>query len=237
MTPARIRAVIYQMVSGDFPEKGFKLVGCSVLVAALLTLVACSRSGSLYGDVSVSAPPRAGNPAARLSLRLIPITAGFEQDWTATQAAFREAMAPVQRTQVEAAAALEQARLAWDRALAAPRGRHQSPGAAARERELWRQVRGAEQRLAQANGRVRDVGRTYDLRGIALIEEHTGQLVQTDETGHYLVAALPAGASYLYARLAVGDRTLVWFRRVQMQIGIQRMDLSEASSGGWPFIP
>lgn len=237
MTPARIQAIIRQRMSGDFPGKGFGLVGRSVLVAALLALVACSRSGSLYGDVSVSAPPRAGNPAARLSLRLIPITPGFERDWTAIQAAFQEAMAPVQRTKVEAAAALEQARLAWDRSLAAPRGRHQSPEAAARQRELWRQVRGAEQHLTLANGRVRDVGRTYDLRGIALMEQHTAQLVQTDETGHYLVAALPAGASYLYARLAVGDRTLVWFRRVQMQSGMQRMDLSEANSGGWPFVP
>jgi hypothetical protein len=223
--------------AGSFIEKRFRLAGRCVLVVALLTLAACSRSGSLYGDVSVPAPPGAGNPAARLSLRVLPATDGFERDWAATQTAFREALAPARRAQEEATAALEQTRLAWDRALAAPRGRHRSPGATARERELWQQVRGSEQRQVQAKSRMQEISRTYDLRGVALMEQYTAQLVQTDEAGHYVVAALPAGGAYLYARVMVGGRTLIWFRRVQDQAGAQRMDLTEANRGDWPFTP
>lgn len=218
-------------------EKGFRLTARFMRVAALLTLAACSRSGSVYGDISVSTPPGGGKPAARLSVKVISATDAFERDWSELRGVFREALTPAQRTQEEATAALDQAKLAWDRALAMPRGRHRPPGAAIRERELWRQVRGAEQRLAQAKSRVRDVDHTYDLQGAALLDQHTTQLVQADETGHYVVAAFPVGAAYLYTRVVVGGRTLVWFRRVQVQAGAMRVDLTEANSGGWPFVP
>jgi hypothetical protein len=61
--------------------------------------------------------------------------------------------------------------------------------------------------------------------------------VLTDERGHYVLAGLPTGKAYLFARFTVGSRTLVWFRPVQVRSGVQQVDLTEANSGGWPFVP
>lgn len=216
-------------------EKKLRVKGLGLLVATLLALAACARSGTLFGDVVVPVPPGAGNPAARLSMRVIPATAPFERDWAAALAAFQEGLAPAQRAEEGATAALDQARLAWDRALAAPRGRRRSPEAAARERDLWRQLRESEQRLVRAKRQVWEIAQTNDLRGIKLLDQYTAQLVQTDATGHYVLADLPVGPIYLYARVPVGGRSLVWFQRVQVRAGAQRVDLTEANRGGWPF--
>ncbi|HSB71791.1 MAG TPA: hypothetical protein VLT62_20875 [Candidatus Methylomirabilis sp.] len=211
--------------------------GRILLLTACLALAACSRSGSLYGDVVVQAPPGAGNPAARLGVRLIPATAAFERDWTAALAAFREELAPARRAAQEAASELDQARLAWDRAIGAPRGRRRDAGKAAREQELWRQVRASERRLTQARRREWEVASKHDLLGAALLERHTAQEVQTDGAGHYVFAAPPAGPAYLYARVAQGARSLVWFHGVQVRPGAQQVDLTEANSRDWPFVP
>ena len=220
---------------GRHTEKTLRVQGLSLLVATLLTLAACSRSGTLFGDVVVPVPLGAGNPAARLSVQVIPATAPFEREWAEALAAFQEALAPAQRAEEGAMTALDQAKLAWDRALAAPRGRRRSPEAAARERTLWRQVRESEQRLVHAKRQVWEIAQTNDLRGIKLLDQYAAQLVQTDGTGHYVLADLPVGPIFLYARVPVGGRSLVWFQRVQVRAGAQRLDLTEANRGGWPF--
>ena len=217
-------------------------MGCTrgrriLLVAVWLACAACSRSGSLYGDVVVQAPAGAGNPAARLSVRLILATAAFERDWAAALARFREELAPARRAAQEAASEADQARLAWDRVVGAPRGRRRDAGMAARERELWRQLQAAERRQTQARRREWEVAQRHGLLGAALLEQHTAQEVQTDGAGHYVFAALPAGPAYLYARVTQGARTLVWFHGVQVRAGAQQVDLTEASSRDWPFVP
>lgn len=230
----RFRSPLGAGVRGRVPVS---VRGRALLVAASLALAACSRPGALSGDVLVQASPGAGNPAARLGVRLIPATAAFERDWAAALAGFREELAPARRAAQEAASEVEQTRLAWDRVVAAPRGRRRDAGMAARERELWRQVRAAERRLTQARRREWEVARKHDVLGAALVERHTAQEVQTDGTGHYVFAAPPAGPAYLYARVTQGERSLVWFHAVQVQAGAQQVDLNEANSRAWPFVP
>jgi hypothetical protein len=79
------------------------------------------------------------------------------------------------------------------------------------------------------------MAQTNDLRGTKLLDQYTVQVVQTDATGHYVLADLPVGPIYLYARVPVSGRSLVWFQRVQVRAGAQRVDLTEANRAGWPF--
>ncbi len=51
------------------------------------------------------------------------------------------------------------------------------------------------------------------------------------------MGGLPAGATYLYARVTAGERTVVWLLRVQVRAGVQQVNLTEANSGHWPFGP
>lgn len=207
------------------------------LTAMLLLCAACSRSGSLSGEVVVQVPSGKENPAARLSIRAVPATTAFEQDWAAALTAFQAELESARRAEREAAAATDQAKLAWDRALAAPHSRRRDPRAAARERDLWRQVVAAQQRMSAARRREAEVVHRHDLRAVALLERHTAQEVRTDGTGHYVMGGLPAGATYLYARVTAGARTVIWMHRVQVRAGVQRVNLTEENSGHWPFAP
>ncbi len=210
--------------------EGFLLIG-------LLACVACSRSGSVSGEVAVPALPGKENPAAYLRVRAIPATAAFERDWAAALADFQRELEPVQRAAQEAAAALDRARIAWDRAVATPRGRQRDPRASGQERALWRQLREAEQRLHQAQRREQEVAKKHDLAGVAVLDRHTAQEVLTDATRRYVAVRLPAGTVYVYARLVVEGRPLVWFRGVQVRGKVQQVDLTTANAGGWPFVP
>lgn len=208
-----------------------------LLLVILLGSAACSRSGAVSGEVAVPALPGKENPAAHLRVQAIPATAAFEREWATALADFRRELEPVRRAAQEVAEALDRARRAWDRAVAMPRGRHRDPRASGRERTLWRQVREAEQRLHQARRREDEVVRQHDLTGMAVLDRDTAQEVLTDAAGHYVVARLPAGTVYVYTRLVVGGRPLVWFRPLQVRGGLQQADLTEANAGGWPFVP
>jgi hypothetical protein len=70
-----------------------------------------------------------------------------------------------------------------------------------------------------------------------LLDRYTAQRVLTDENGHYVLAGVPRGKGYLYARFPVGERTLVWFRPVEVRGRPQQVNLTEANIGGWPFVP
>jgi hypothetical protein len=218
---------------------GQKLVAMarSVLLFALLACAACSRSGSLYGDVVVPGRPGSGNPGAHLNVRAVAVTAAFERDWASALAAFQEDLRPARHAQEQAAAGLEQARLVWDRAVAAPRNRRQSRAMTAQVWDLWRQVRKAEALLAQAKHGMEEVARQHGERAVALLDERTVQEAQTDETGHYVLPGLRAGVIYLYTRVTVGGQPQVWFRPVQVRAGAEKVDLTEESRGGWPFRP
>jgi len=119
-----------------------------------------------------------------------------------------------------------------------PAGGHRTHGllASARHRELWAALRAAERRLAAAERRMREIGRKHDPLAAAVVERHATQRIETDATGHYVFAALPAGPTYLYTRLTVAQQPVLWFRTVTIRPGIEHLDLIGANAGGWPFL-
>jgi hypothetical protein len=153
----------------------------STYVAVLvLTLAACSRSGSLLGDVFVQTPPGEVNPAARISVSVIGTAELFAHDWAAALAAFQAEIEPARKSQRAVAVAVEEVRLAWDRALATGRGGragasqgHRGPRTSPRERRLWEQLRAAERVLFEAKRRVWEVVRKHDGQADSLVAEHT----------------------------------------------------------------
>jgi hypothetical protein len=212
------------------------------LAAIGLTLAACSRAGSFSGDVIVQTPLGETKPVARISVNVIRSTEAFTHDWAMALSAYQTEAEPARKAQQAAAASVEEARLAWDQALAAKRTNGAGRGyrgtlASVRDRQLWQQLRAAEHVLFQAKRRVWEVARRYDGQADTLIANHTLQRVQTDVNGHYVLAGLPAGKNILYARVLVRDQTVVWFLPVLVRSGSQRLDLTEANRGGWPFVP
>ncbi len=204
-----------------------------LLVTFAFLLSACSQSGSLLGDMIIQKAPGVELRPGRLSVQAILATEAFTQEWATALAAYRTEVEPARRAEEAATKALEQARWEWDQAVAAPRGRHKLARTAAREGDL----RAAEHGLSQARRRVWEVARAHDLRAVTLLDKHTAQLVQTDGNGHYVIAGLPVGPAYLYARITAGGRSRIWFCPVRVRAGVQRVDLTEANSGGWPFVP
>jgi hypothetical protein len=83
---------------------------------------------------------------------------------------------------------------------------------------------------------MREIGRKHDPVAAAVVEKHAAQRVETDASGHYVFAGLPAGPAHIYARMTVGKRTFVWFRPVTVLVGMQRLDLTAANAGGWPLL-
>ncbi len=214
------------------------------VAAIVLTLAACSRSGTIAGDIFVQTPRGEVNPVARISVSAIPPTQVFEHDWAAALAAFEAEVEPARKAQQAAADSVEEARLAWDRALAAGRTagaganrRHRGPRTTARERQLWEQLRAAEHALFQAKRRVWEVARKHDGQADSLLAKHIAERVETDADGHYVLAGFPAGKTILYVRVPVRDQILIWFLPVLVRAGVQRVDLNEANRGGWPFVP
>ncbi len=212
------------------------------LAAFGLILAACSQSGSFSGDVIVPIPPGETNPGAHISVTVIRSTETFTHDWATALSAYQTEVEPARKAQQAAAASLEEARLEWDQALAARHTsgvsrRFRGTLASARERQLWEQLRAAERVLFKAKRRVWEVARRHDGQADSLIANHALQRVQTDVSGHYVLADLPAGKNFLYARVLVRDQTLVWFLPVLVRSGAQRLDLTEANRGGWPFAP
>ncbi len=199
----------------------------------LLFLSACSQPGSLLGDVIILVAPGHESRPARLSVQAVAATAAFNRDWAAALTAFQGEMEQARQEQVKASQALEEARWTWDQAVAGPRNREKPARMAVRERELH----AAENRVAQAKRRTWEVARTHDLRALTVLNLHTEQAVQTDGAGHYVLAGLPAGPAFLYARASAGGRTWIWFCPVRVRAGVQRIDLTDANSGNWPFVP
>jgi len=182
--------------------------------------------------------------AARINVLAVPATETFERDWAAAVAAFQVEVGPARQARKAAADSAEEARLVWDRSLAA-RGtartgtsrRTRLSRMSTQDRHVWNQVLAAEDRLFKAKSRVWNIARRHDLQAMSLLDKHAVQRVLTDESGHFVLATLPAGKAYLHARFTVGERTLVWFRPVEVRGRPRQVDLTEANIGGWPFVP
>ncbi len=216
--------------------RGLTLVG-------LLVISACSRSGTVHGDIFVQTQAGDVKRGARISVAVVPSTEAFERDWAATVEAFRADVSPALQAQKAAEHSADQARLAWGQALAARSGavsrgnrRARYRGFFGQERQRWEEVRAADALLFQAKRRVWEITLQYDLRAGSLLEKYRAQIVQSDETGRYLATGLPVGKAYVYARFVVGSQHLIWFRPVEVRVGAQALDLTGANAGGWPFV-
>jgi hypothetical protein len=221
------------------------LVGGMVL-AAVLILCGCSRSGTLSGEVAIRTPSGEVTRGARISVFLVHPSEAFEREWADVVAAFRQEVTPAAEAQKAAMRQAEEARLAWDRTLTA-RGRSGArrsqwtltlrDASAASSPPLWRNVRGTEAAAYQAQNRVWEIIRRHEDLAHALVEKHATQRVQTDETGHYVIVKVPVSKVYVYARLREGKADFVWFLPIQAQTGTQRADLTQDNQRNWSFIP
>lgn len=210
-----------------------------VLVTIALLSSACSRTGSVTGEIVVTTPAGSEQRAAHATVLAIQATSAFESDWRAALAAFEEELAPARKARDEAVQSLEDARVAWTKAVGTtPAGSRRTHGVlvSARHRELWAAVRAAEIRLTTAESRMREIGQRHDPLGIAVVERHVTQRIEADAIGHYVFAALPAGPVYLYTRLTVARQPHLWFKSVTIRPGIEHLDLISTNAGGWPFL-
>ena len=217
-----------------------------LVLATLLVLSGCSRSGALSGDVVVRNVFGEVSRGARISVYLVLPSEAFEREWAEAVAAFRHEVAPAAEAQQAAERQSEEARLAWDRSLAA-RGKAGArrghwtitlrESAAAGSQERWRNVRATEGLVFQARKRVWDIVRKHEEQAQALVEKHAAQRVQTDETGHYVLVKVPAGKAYVYTHLREKKEVFVWFVPVEIQTGTQRVDLTQDNQRRWPFVP
>jgi hypothetical protein len=217
-----------------------------VFLAAVLVLSGCSRSGTLSGDVAVRTSSGDVTRGARISVFLVVPSDAFEREWADAVAAFQKEVAPAAAAQKAAVHQAEEARLAWDRALAA-RGKTGArrgqwtltlrDTSTAGSQQLWRNVRGTEALAFQAKKRVWEIVRRHEEQAHALVEKHTTDRVQTDETGHYVIVKVPVGKVYVYSRLPDKAADFVWFLPIQVEAGTQRADLTHDNQRSWSFIP
>jgi hypothetical protein len=241
---------------GDCPSMGSRVATMKeasahvraggLVLATLLVLSGCSRTGVLSGEVVARTSSGDLSRGARISVYLVMPSEAFDREWADAVAAFRREVAPALEAQKAAERESEEARLAWDRALAARgkagarRGRwtltlRESPAAGSQER--WRKVRAAEGLVFQARKRVWDIVRTHEEQAQALVEKHAAQRVQTDENGRYVLVKVPARIAYVYARLREKQEDFVWFVPVEVRTGTQHADLTQENQRRWPFAP
>ncbi len=217
-----------------------------LILAVLPTLIGCSRSGALSGDVVVRNVSGDFSRGARISVYLILPSEAFEREWAEAVAAFRQEVAPAVEAQKAAERRSEEARLAWDRALAA-RGKAGArrgnwtltlrESAAAASHQRWRNLRAAEGLVFEATKRVWGIVRKHEAQAETVVQKHAAKRVQTDEVGHYVLVNVPAGRAYVYARLREKQEDFVWFAPVDVRSGTQRADLTSENQRRWPFVP
>jgi len=228
-------------IRGDGNKGGMRMGAWSVLLTSLLVLSGCSRPGGLLGDVSVRLPSGDVVHGSRINVRLISSTDAFERDWVQAITVFRQDVAPAVEEQKTAAQKAEEARLAWDHALTAG----SKAGASSRRfrssapaQRLWRDVRATEAVAFQARKQVWEIVRKHEEQAEALLDTHTMQRVQTDQTGHYALVKIPTGNVYVYARFRDRNTTFTWFVPIQVKSGVQSLNLTQDNqSAGWPFVP
>ncbi|HSD50019.1 MAG TPA: hypothetical protein VLG48_01330, partial [Candidatus Methylomirabilis sp.] len=123
----------------------------SLAAATLMILAACSRPGTLYGDIFLQPHPGTVDRAARINVIAIPATEAFEREWASVVAAFQVEIGPVRQAQKAASDSAQEVRLAWDRSLAARGSGRTGTGRRIRlswmstqDRQGWNQVLAAE---------------------------------------------------------------------------------------------
>lgn len=231
---------------GSRKQKGTWLTAGGVVLAAALALAGCSRSGTLSGDVVVRTPAGEVTRGARMSVYLVVSSEAFEREWAETVAAFRTEVAPAVEAQKAAEYKAQEARLAWDRALA-DRGKNGGrsgrwtialrAASTAGSSEHWKSVRATEGLVFQARKRVWEIVSKYEEQAHALVQKHAAQRVQTDESGHYVLVKVPTVKVYVYARLREKKADFIWFVPLQIEHGTQQADLTQESQRRWSFVP
>lgn len=228
------------------PVKFGTTAGGVLLAAFLVALSGCSRSGTLSGDVTARTTSGDAIQGTRMSVFLVLPSEVFEREWAETVATFKKEVAPAAAAQKAAEHQAEEAKLAWDRALAASgktsarRGQWTlafGDSRPAGSQQHWRNVRWTQGRAFQARKRVWEIVQKYEEHAHALVEKHAKQRVQTDETGHYVIVKVPAGKAYVYARLRDKSTDAVWFLPIQVETGTQRADLTPENQRHWSFVP
>jgi hypothetical protein len=218
----------------------------AVLLAVLVVLSGCSRSGALSGDMVVRTPSGEVARGARVSVFLVISSEAFEGEWGRALSAFREEVAPAAEAQKAAEYKAAEARLAWDRALAArgKSGWRRGPwtlslrdASTAGSQERWNAVRATDNLVFQARKRVWDIVRKHEEHTHVLVQKHATQRVQTDETGHFVIVNVPAGKAYVYARWQEGHADFLWFVPIEIQGGTQSADLTQDNQRRWPLLP
>lgn len=214
----------------------------AVLGVLVLALSACARSGTVSGDILAASGGEPALPSARAPVVVIPRTAAFEEEWDSLVARARQALGPALSRARAAARAAEAARQAWDSAVASHGGSgvgmdHWNRSSAGRhwERELWGRVRRASR---EASGARQDFDRLLQgeaERAATFLRQRAAHEVLADERGHYLIPGVRPGRSYLFCRLAVGSKELLWLHPFSAKPGLQRVDLSEINRTPWPF--
>jgi len=183
---------------------------------------------------------------ARISVFLVVSSEAFEREWGEAVTAFRQEVAPAVEAQKAAEHQANEARLTWDRALAArgKAGWRRGPwtlalrdSATTGSQERWRSVRATEGLVFQAKKRVWDAVRRHEEQAHVLVQKHAAQRVQTDETGRYVVVKVPTGKAYVYAQWREGKADFLWFVPIEIQGGTQSADLTQDNQRRWPFVP
>jgi len=183
---------------------------------------------------------------ARVSVFLVTSSDAFEGEWDEAVRAFREEVAPAMDAQSAAEYKAAEARLAWDRALAArgKSGWRRGPWtltlrntSAAGSQERWNAVRATDGLVFQARKKVWEIVRTHEDRAHEVMQKHAAQRVQTDETGHYVLVNVPTGNAYVYARWREGKKDFFWFIPIEIRSGTQSVDLTQDNQRRWPFLP
>jgi hypothetical protein len=217
------------------------IVAGSILLSIFLLFSACSRSGGLLGDVTARLPSGEVVRGSRIHVRLIPSTEAFERDWAQAITLFRQEVAPAVEEQKAAEHKAEEARLTWDHALTAGSkagARSRRFRSSAPAQRLWRDVRATESLAFQARKRVREIVRKHEEEADTLLDKYATQRVQTDQNGHYALVKIPAGKANIYARFQEKNTTFTWFVPIQVNAGVQSVDLTQENQGGaWPFVP
>jgi hypothetical protein len=208
-------------------------------MSLLVLLAACSRTGTLSGQIAAGTP---GSQGVRAVIWVIPVGETFDREWQPTLEAFQEAVRPALERQRAAERGAEQARRTWDRAVAVQGASgvglsqwNKSTAGRRAERGLWADVQRTAVAAFEAQQRVRKIHTRQSEQAEAMLKRYASHEVLSDADGRYVITQLRPGRAFLYARLRLADRDITWFRPIEVQAGMQQLDLPESSAGGWPF--
>ena len=208
------------------------------LVASILLLASCSRTGAVSGDVYVTMASGDVKRGADVPITLVARTPAFETAWTMAQDRFRD---EVIRARVGVAAAAERQSQTFKRNVAAitaigsarsnlDQALRLSEEASARDSE-------ARLKLRTAQDELRRTVEQQQLAAIKVIQQHQIATFRTDVNGHYNKVEVPPGRYYVFSAHKIFNNELVWFQPIDVnRAEATKLDLT-GSNVGWPFDP